>query len=208
MITRWGLTTKAAHTKLMYMIEPNHFARALSQFNAQILPADTRGCQIWRGPITDRGYGRFYFNYKHHRAHRAAWFFAHGDPGPTLEVCHTCDIPLCVNPQHLFLGTHEVNMADMHKKRRGASLTGMLNGNHKLKDVEVLALRNDHRTGQLSQRALATKYSISQGQVWQIIHNRQRREGGVAEVAATREDIIRYGLGDDERERLVITLED
>lgn len=51
-------------------------------------------------------------------AHRAMWIVVYGEPDKGLEVCHECDNPLCINPLHLFLGTHKANMADSKKKGR------------------------------------------------------------------------------------------
>ena len=79
------------------------------------------GCRIWTGgTLKDGGYGRVRFAGKDARAHRVAWILANG-PIPTgLVVCHACDNPPCVNVEHLFLGTHDDNMADMVAKGRGA----------------------------------------------------------------------------------------
>lgn len=51
-------------------------------------------------------------------AHRAMWIVVHGEPVKGIEVCHTCDNPICINPAHLFLGTHKQNMTDCRQKGR------------------------------------------------------------------------------------------
>lgn len=81
----------------------------------------TEGCWLWIGAVNDKGYGQI----QQGRglgavlAHRVSYLIHFGEFDESLEVCHSCDNPPCVNPSHLFLGTHQDNMDDMVRKNRG-----------------------------------------------------------------------------------------
>lgn len=97
---------------------------------ARILKDEVSGCWIWQGPGWYKrkspgnryGYVGIWMpelkKTKTVGTHKAMWWALHGRPEPGMCVCHECDNPRCVNPDHLWLGTHLQNMSDCRKKDR------------------------------------------------------------------------------------------
>ena len=78
----------------------------------------TDSCWLWTGSLTSRGYGCFGVAGKTTAAHRYSYQIHTGEIPQGLIICHSCDVPSCVNPEHLWAGTYADNMKDMVSKDR------------------------------------------------------------------------------------------
>lgn len=118
------------------------------------------GCWIWVGAMRRDGYGIILAaGTTVKSAHRASYGIYRGEVPADKCVLHSCDVKLCVNPHHLFLGTKKENTGDMLSKGREAK--GERHGIAKLTDKDVAKIRSDAR----SQRAIANEYGVAQSLV-------------------------------------------
>ena len=104
-------------------------------------------CVLWTKCIDARGYGRIRREGETWRAHRWAWYQTFG-PIPTgLFVLHKCDVPTCINPDHLFLGTQADNNRDKKEKGRAFKPSGEINHNAKLTASDIEFIRHSDLSG-------------------------------------------------------------
>jgi hypothetical protein len=125
------------------------------------------GCHEWQGGHGSHGYGSVVVNGRRVGAHRAAFEVFVGLIPEGMYVCHTCDNRKCVNPAHLFLGTHQDNRRDMVAKGRHAR-----GGRHhwaKLTEADVLDIRRRAAEGE-SQKVLCGQYGVADSLVSRIVN--------------------------------------
>lgn len=127
--------------------------------------SNPNGCWEWTA-FKNKGYGRFIMpNLKKvFNANRIAYEIAFGAIPSGMFVCHRCDNPGCVNPNHLWLGTNKDNVDDKVSKNRQQKLKGSQHGRAKLLEQDVLDIRASSETG----AALSRKYNVSDTVIYNI----------------------------------------
>lgn len=151
----------------------------------------TDGCWLWTGN-TVKGYGAISDSPGRKTAHRASWIIHNGPIPDGLWVLHRCDTPLCVNPEHLWLGTATDNARDREQKGRGRAVPPYHRGHEintsRLVEQQVRDIRTRYAAGGITQSALAREYGVSPPAIRYIINRvnwhwlPDRPEGGGLEA--------------------------
>lgn len=128
-------------------------------------------CWLWTSPKNKQGYGVFSRNGTMTLAHRVADELSNGPIPDGMFVCHRCDVPACVNPEHLFHGSHADNMADRNAKGRQARPRGELSGTSVLND-QTASLGLWMATLGVPQRAIAYVLNVSQTSISSLVRGR------------------------------------
>lgn len=144
----------------------------VERFEEKFIRCPMSGCWLWTEHANRAGYGVFYPRTgEAWLAHRYSWFLVNGPIPDGMLVCHRCDMPACINPAHLFLGTDQDNSDDKIRKsrmRRGSSRT-----NAKLRESDVVAVLADQRTHVQIARELgiapSTISDIKRGKRWRHV---------------------------------------
>lgn len=144
----------------------------IEQFNQRTVPGPN-GCINWKGSIQSNGYGRFIRivnqRKKEYRAHRFAWLIAYGEVPDDMFVCHRCDNPICVNIEHLFLGTAKDNATDRDNKKRNRQVHSEAHYISKLNHVAVTVIKYLHSKGKTPPE-LARAYKVSRATIHQVLN--------------------------------------
>jgi hypothetical protein len=110
------------HYKRLYMHgSPHANSRCFSikdKIERYSTPVPECGCWLWTGSVDKSGYGTTKLDGKWRTMHRLSWEYHNGQIPKGLQVLHKCDVPSCINPEHLFLGTQKDNVHDGIRKGR------------------------------------------------------------------------------------------
>lgn len=138
------------------------------------------GCWVWMAATASQGkYGYVRHNGRNRLAHRVFYEHYKGPIPDGMCVCHTCDVSLCVNPNHLFVGSHKDNSDDMFRKKRGklppAPVRGEKNRNSRYSDEFIASVRRHYAENTTTFKQLAEKFGLpSKGYAWLIVRNKVR----------------------------------
>lgn len=159
---------------------PRVYGSAIERFWPKVNRGDPSGCWLWTaGVFKMGGYGQLNIgNGVIVRAHVFAYKILIGQVQKGMFVCHKCDVPRCVNPEHLFLGTQRDNMRDAAKK--GRLIVGKQNKSVGLSEEEIEKIKNRvqrcHPTN--SMRALSREFRVNLWTIRQIVRGKKLCSGG------------------------------
>jgi hypothetical protein len=132
------------------------------------------GCWLWTGRSLSHGYGQLWVDGKRWNAPRLAWTLTNGPIPEGQAVCHRCDTPACVRPDHLFLADQRANIEDMRQKGRGVNPPrhpGAKNVNAKFSDADIRKIRRRYAAGD-SLRVLGRAYKVEHTTISMIVRRK------------------------------------
>lgn len=143
-----------------------------NRFYRNVLMPNENGCMEWIGSFRSKkrklSYGVIHSYKPNHSAHRLSYEIWYGKIQDGFIVCHKCDNPKCVSPEHLFLGTHKDNSRDMVKKsRNNLDQNGEKNSQYKITDKIKKNIIHDLKNG-ITGKEISKKYNISEASVTKI----------------------------------------
>lgn len=148
---------------------------AVARFWAGVKKSD--GCWLWVRTKRNGSHGSMSFHDEPIYVHRLSYAIHHGPIPPGLFVCHRCDVPNCVRPDHLFVGSQAENIADMFAKGRRPAPRGRFGSqNHKV-TLTAAQVADIRRRGGENQHALGREFGVSQSTVWRIQRGETRING-------------------------------
>lgn len=147
----------------------------VAAFMDKILPEPNSGCWLWTGSTNSGGYGNFWLAGKSQKAHRVSHMLFKGPIPDGLDVMHKCDVPCCVNPDHIRAGTTLENVRELWAKKRGNPPRGERNAKARLTSDGVIRIRELDGLIGLPTAEIARRFEMSNSQVRRVI---RRGAGG------------------------------
>ena len=138
----------------------------------------TDGCWVWDTPAPN-GYGRINFDGIRLLAHRVSWIIHNGAIPADAQVNHTCDVRLCVRPEHLYLGTQRDNVRDEMERGRNVVPTVPRGARPRISDEQVREIVLARRRGD-TPAVIARRYGISRGYARNIVVGNCRKIAGAS----------------------------
>lgn len=168
------------YTTMDSVIGAERIARDLKRFWKYVDKSNPNGCWLWTGHNNGQ-YGLFFSQGRGTAASRAIYSLLHGPIDPGLVVRHKCDVTMCVNPDHLELGTHKDNVRDMYERGRAKTqkpdykpwqhlhpelvTRGGSHHRSKLTDEQAKEIRSLYASGTMTQIEIGKKFGVSNSTV-------------------------------------------
>lgn len=173
------------------------------------MPITESGCFVWTMYANKKGYGRIAYKRRMWLTHRLSWHLAYGYLPSDKMVCHKCDNPSCINPNHLFLGDAKINTKDMDDKGRRKPMRGESHGMAKLTESDVIDIRQCIKDG-ISLETISQAWGVTKSMIGMIKngHNWRHLGGRIftfheydddelySLYKACREEINKRGIGE------------
>jgi hypothetical protein len=175
--TEWGTIQRMVDETILRNFA--HLDPTQKRFWAKVdVVDDETSCWVWTGACAPNGYGRFEWRHSPFgqsgttvAANRASLYFTTGEI-PRV-CCHTCDVPRCVRPSHLYSGTHKTNARDREDRGRGNpwDRRGQLHPRATLSDDAVITIRTRVANGE-TEAVMANEYGVSRSIIRNVVTGR------------------------------------
>lgn len=155
------------HYKRKWRGQPIADLSLAEQFLARV--EKTESCWIWLGKTASHGHAHWRTRKYRDYAHRWSYRLFVGEIPAGAFICHKCDVPNCVNPAHLYAGTHADNMRDMRERGRAARPIGEKHPMAKLNASDVAEIRRLIESGLHTQRGIAAVFGVAPSTISMLV---------------------------------------